>query len=123
MNRRRFGLRSLLPCLFRGSELDALRAEVRNLTAEVVSVKGQLKDMTEALDRLTASVAAESAVIDSAVTLLGTLAQEIRDNIGDDAALNALADGIDAKKSALADAVAANTPAAPPTEPPVEPAA
>ena len=68
--------------------------------------------MSAELDRLTASVAAEDTVIDSAVALINGLAQQIRDHANDPAALNALADDIDAKSAALSEAVTANTPAA-----------
>lgn len=81
--------------------------------------------MSEALDNLTAKVEAQTTVIDSAATLLATLAQEIRDNAGDEEALNALADRVDANTAELAEAVQANTPAAPtePEEPETPPAA
>src|SRR3954471_12885116 len=68
--------------------------------------------MSTSLNRLTASVAALTSVSASAVALVGTLAQEIRDNIGNDDALNALADQLDTDKNSLADAITANTPAA-----------
>lgn len=70
--------------------------------------------MSEATDRLAASVEHITSVADSAVALIGTLAQEIRDSIGNDDALNALADSLDAESSELAEAVTANTPAADP---------
>lgn len=56
----------------------------------------------------------------SAVQLLNGLGQMIRDNIGNDAALQELANDLDAQQQQLASAVAANTPAAPggPTQPP-----
>ncbi len=65
--------------------------------------------MSEALDNLTAKVEAQTTVIDSAATLLATLANEIRDNAGDEDALNALADRLDANTTELANAVEANT--------------
>jgi ABC-type transporter Mla subunit MlaD len=65
------------------------------------------------LDELTAAVAAQTTVVDSAVTLLGQLAQMVRDAGTDPAALAALADQIEAQSAELADAVTANTPETP----------
>lgn len=76
--------------------------------------------MSDALNRLTASVSALTSVSASAVALLGTLAEEIRNNVDDSDALNSLADSIDAQKAALADAVVANTPAADEPSPPAD---
>ena len=70
-----------------------------------------------AVTDLTDAVNAQSTVVDSAVTLLQSLAQQIRDNVDNSDALNALADEIEANTSELADAVSANTPA---EQPPVE---
>ena len=66
-----------------------------------------------AIDRLTSEVAELRTVNESAVALIAGLAQEIRDNIGNEDALNALADEIDASTNSLAAAVAENTPEAP----------
>jgi len=63
------------------------------------------------LNRLTAAVERDNTVNQSAITLLNNLSQLIRDNATDPAALNALADQLDAQQQALADAVTANTPA------------
>lgn len=68
-----------------------------------------------AIDDLTAAVEAETTVNQSAVALLNSLAQEIRDAQDDPAKLAELADSIEANTSALSDAVTANTPAAPQT--------
>lgn len=64
------------------------------------------------LQRLTDEVAQTTTVIDSAVALIGGLAQQIRDNATNPAALNALADSLDTKSNELAAAVTANTPSA-----------
>lgn len=64
------------------------------------------------LARLTAAVERDKTVNDSAVTLLGTLSQAIRDAAGDPDAINAIADQLDQSQQALADAIEANTPAA-----------
>lgn len=88
------------------------------LAGTVAVVRMEMKDMSDALNRLTAEIAEQKTVIDGAVTLLASLAQQIRDNAGDEDALNALANSLDAQTNELATAVTANTPAAPtPTEP------
>lgn len=73
--------------------------------------------MSVELDRLTAEVAETSTAVDSIITLVDGLAQQIRDAAADPAKLMALADELDAKQAAIAAAVAANTPAPPPEEP------
>ena len=78
--------------------------------------------LTVALDRLKAEVAEAKTVADSAKALITNLAQQIRDNALDPAALPALADALDASDTSLATAVTDNTPAAPPVTPPVTPA-
>ena len=76
------------------------------------------------LTALQAAVAAESTVIDSAITLLQGLYTALQATAGDPTALNALATEIKTKTDALAAAVAANTPAAAaPAPAPVPPAA
>ena len=67
------------------------------------------------MDRLTQEVSQNSDAVDSAAALLEQLADEIRANAGNEAAMNDLADKLDANSQRLADAVAANTPAAEPT--------
>jgi len=72
--------------------------------------------MSKQLDDLTAAVAAEKTVVESAVVLLNTLKQKLDEAIAsmpqdDGAALQALSDEVGAQTKALADAVAANTPA------------
>lgn len=78
----------------------------------------EMSDLTQITDE----VAENTSAVESAVTLLSTLAEEIRSNASDPMALAALADQLDANNRTLADAVLANTPSAPPVEePPVEP--
>lgn len=72
--------------------------------------------MSEATDRLIREVQESRAATESIVALVAGLAQEIRDNIDDEDALNELADSLDADQAKIAEAVAANT-SAPPTEP------
>lgn len=71
------------------------------------------------LTRITAEVTEMSNAVDSAVALLADLSQQIRDNATDPAALNALADALDAKGNELGEAIVANTPEAPAPEEPV----
>jgi len=78
--------------------------------------------MSKELDALTASVAAEDTVIDSAVTLIQGFSAQLAAAGTDPAKLTALKSDIDAKTQALATAVAQNVPA-PPANPPATPAA
>lgn len=74
------------------------------------------------LSTLADSVAANGDVVDSAITLLNGLYEQLQAAGTDPAAIAALADELKAQTDALAAAVAANTPVAPaPVEPPVEP--
>lgn len=66
--------------------------------------------MSATIDRLTASVANLATVDDSLIELVKNLAQTIRNNAEDPAALTALADRLDAEAQTVADAVTANTP-------------
>lgn len=68
--------------------------------------------MSQALARLQSEVADQTTVIDSAVSLLEGLSAQIRELSEDPAALNELADKLDANSARLAAAVATNTPAA-----------
>lgn len=68
----------------------------------------QMADLT----RITEAVTGLTSVVDSAVELLGRLAQEIRDNATDPAKLEELASQIEAQKQELAEGIAANTPGA-----------
>jgi replication-associated recombination protein RarA len=65
------------------------------------------------LSALQTAVEATTTVEQSAIELLGQLAQMLRDAATDPAAIQALATQLDTKKAELADAVTANTPAAP----------
>jgi uncharacterized coiled-coil protein SlyX len=65
--------------------------------------------MSAELDRLTASVTKIKDQDDSIIALVQGLAQQIRDNIGNAAALTALADSLDSESQKVADAVSANT--------------
>ena len=73
-----------------------------------------------AIDDLKAAVEAETSVVQSAVTLLNGLAQQIKDAVqtGNAAAVEEAANQILANTAALSAAVSANTPAAPATPAP-----
>lgn len=64
------------------------------------------------LSRIQTEVSEARTVQEGAVALLANLAQQIRDNATDQAALNDLADSLDASSTALGQAVADNTPSA-----------
>jgi len=86
----------------------------------LTTILKELKRMSAILDTLTQEVAAEGTVVQSAVTLLNGLSQQLKDALasGDPAAIQKVIDAVDAQKQQLADAVAANTPVTPPaTEP------
>jgi uncharacterized protein (UPF0264 family) len=102
-----------------------LRIEVVNLhvhlelseraTQKLDQILAQGVAMSAELDALTASVAKIKSADDSIIALVKGLADQLRANANDPAAINALAAELDAESAAVADAVAANTPAAPPT--------
>ena len=68
------------------------------------------------LDALTREVHETSSVIESAIALLNGLGAAVRAAASDPAAVQALADELDAKQAALAAAIAANTIAAVPSD-------
>ncbi len=74
--------------------------------AEAITIARSLH-MT--LTELTAKVQANTTVTESAITLIQGLAQQLRDAATDPAAIQALADQLDAADSSLAAAVTANT--------------
>lgn len=76
--------------------------------------------MSVELDRLTQEVADTKTSVDSVITLVDGLAQQIRDSVNDPAKLLELAAELDSQQGRIAAAVSANTPT-PPTEPPAEP--
>lgn len=81
--------------------------------------------MSKEMDDLAAAVAADTAVDQSAITLLGGLKQMLDAAGVDKAKLAELSAMLGSNRDALAAAVAANTPASdpPPPPPPVEPTA
>jgi ABC-type transporter Mla subunit MlaD len=69
----------------------------------------RLHEMTPELQKLSDQVAASNTIMQSAATLIGGLADQIRALKDDPAALAKLADDLDAGDNALAEAVAQNT--------------
>jgi hypothetical protein len=98
-----------------------LLAELLVLVATLF-ILWRLTTMNQAVERMTAEVTELTTVVSGAKTLLQNLSAQIRENAGDEAAMNALADALDEQNDTLAAAVAANTPAAEPAPDP-EPAA
>ena len=95
-----------------GRKLDWIVNALKNI------IEGQ-KQMTLDFSRLEADVTSIGTVVDSAVTLLQSVAQGIRDNVANQAELGKLADTIEVKATALGEAIAANqTPVEP--APPIE---
>lgn len=70
--------------------------------------------MNANVQRLQDDVSGLTSVVASANALIAGLAQQIRDNAEDPAALTAIADQLEASRDSLAQAVASNTPAAEP---------
>ena len=69
--------------------------------------------MSAAFDRLVVSVAAVNSKADSLITLVQGLAQLLRDNATDPAAVTALADQLDAQTAEIQAAIDANVPPTP----------
>jgi chromosome segregation ATPase len=78
-------------------------------TGLLYSLKERIRRMSAALDRLTQEVAETRSVNDSLLTLLAGLSEQIRDNAGNEDALNDLADQLDAEQTRLAAAVEENS--------------
>ena len=97
--------------------LDALIAAVGRIESDSAALFAKVETIMATLADLQAAVAAEDTAIDSAITLLNGLAQQIADLTPNQAAIDALAADVSAKTAALAAAITANTPTppAPPT--------
>lgn len=93
-----------------GAKLDRILRKLDNITELETQAMADLTAITQ-------EVAENGSAVDSAVALLGSLSDQIRALSTDPAALQALADQLDADGTRLAEAVVANTPA---EEPPPE---
>ncbi len=82
------------------------------LRAQLNAIQQQGADMSAAVDRMRDEVAEIKTVVGSAKALLESISQQLRDLKDDPAAIEALADDLDAARAELASAVADNTPPA-----------
>jgi archaellum component FlaC len=78
-----------------------------------LSNQQEITNMAADLSKIKSGVEQLGDVVDSVVTMLTNLAQEVRNAQPTQAALDELATAIESQKQELADAVAANTPADP----------
>lgn len=91
-------------------ELRVMSLEITRLTFLVENLITKAEEMSAELDRLTKEVEETGTAVDSVLALVEGLAQQIRALSDNPAALNALADELDAKQAKIAAAVTANTP-------------
>jgi two-component sensor histidine kinase len=110
-------------------KLDHQHELLHNLIERQADEKDLLRDTEERVismsvitDRLAAGVVQLTDAATASKKLMTDLAQLVRDNVNDPAALTQIATDIENNAAALAASVVANTPAAPTAEPPVEPA-
>jgi uncharacterized protein YqgV (UPF0045/DUF77 family) len=92
---------------------DAVLARIESKLDQVLSLLESVHEQGEHemadLSALQVEVEENGDVINSAITLMNGLSQQIRDLADDPAAVLALADTLDANTQALANSVAANT--------------
>lgn len=95
--------------------IDYIAVLVTVMLALIIIIYLKQNKMGQELDELTAAVAKDIEVDQSAITLLNGLKQKLDDAIasGNPQALKDLSASIGSSTQALADAVAANTPAEP----------
>ena len=89
--------------------LSSVTASLDRIEQLLVNLTEKGEYMSVELDNLTREVAEMSTVVDSAVTLISGLAEQIRALQNDPVALAALANSLDTKANELATAVSANT--------------
>lgn len=90
--------------------LTRIEQKIDNVTALQRATLSEIFTMAANFDVLIQKVTNLETVNESAITLLGELAQLVRDLPADQSAINQLADRIDADRQRMADAVVANTP-------------
>lgn len=88
-------------------EADAVLCKLNEVLGSLASLKELI--MTD-LSKLQAAVEKQTTVTQSAITLIEGLAQAIRDLPANQAAINELADKVEAQAQSLSDAITANTP-------------
>lgn len=99
------------------SKLDHHHEHLVTTEDAVLHLHRRIRRMKAEMDRLATEVGEMKTVVESAVTMIGGIADHIRDLPATKAALTGFADELDASATALAAAVASGTPA---EEPPVE---
>lgn len=104
------------------STLTSIERKLDTIIALLRQSINQEEQQMATLEDLAGEVSANGNAVSSAVQLLNGLSQQLRDAVAqnDPAAINALADQLDANTAALSEAVTANTPAAPDATPPTE---
>jgi len=92
-----------------------LDSQILILQNQIILIK-EIQRMSDKMDQLAQEVAAEGTVVQSAVTLLDGISQQLKDAqaSNDPAAIQAVIDAVDTQKQQLADAITRNTPAAAP---------
>jgi hypothetical protein len=95
------------------AKIDALAAQLKALQATLNTVQTGESTMAADLSGIQSQVAANTNVIQSAITLLNGLAAQLQAAKNDPVAIQSIIDKMTADDNALAQAVAANTPAAP----------
>lgn len=103
--------------------IEALQQTVEHNHKLLHKILEGMEKMSKELDRIVSETAEIKGSIDSAIALLEKLAQLIRDNVGNPAALTKIADDLDASGNALAAAVVANDPDNPDPTPASDPEA
>jgi hypothetical protein len=102
---------------------------LKKVTASLTRIEHLLEQLVQLeetevtqMDDLNTEVAQNTDAVQSAITLMNSLSQQLKDAVAsnDPAAVQAVIDQLDANTNELAASVAANTPAAP--VPPPEPA-
>lgn len=91
------------------------RNTLNRVLSGVLELAKLMKGFAMDLTALKAQVEKNNQVIESAITLINGLADQIRNSANDPAAIQAIADSMNSESEKLAAAIAANTPAAPPS--------
>jgi hypothetical protein len=102
------------------TKLDRIEQRCNQIAQLVLSSLTGDQIMASKFEELKADVAAETTVVNSAITLLAGISARIDEAVaaaraGDDQALSALSSEVRSETQALAAAVAANTPGQPPS--------
>lgn len=90
---------------------------LRSILRAVRGTNQEVGDLTLDVSALTAAVAAETSLDQSAITLLQNLSSQLSDQPAAQAAIDDAVAQLQASGASLGDAITANTPAAPPTDP------